>query len=139
MRGSWQRWWLVGKVVLTVVILACVGWQFARILLDTELWHADWHVRPDWALAAGLLYLLAPAELSFGALDEGGLRWQALGFVAVVGILLIPAVFNRLAGRLASAFPDSSTVPPPRLKSATLAEGLAVTACGWALQGASLW
>ena len=225
MRGSWQRWWLVGKVVLTVVILACVGWQFAHILLDAELWHADWHVRPDWAVVAGLLYLLSlgfsaffwyrllkilgqqpsfPATLRayyvgqlaryvpgkvvpvvvrarllsgpgvgqgmavliFGTTHEAnamarninrlhhtvqgtllesigrypaGETYSAMEPLALLWVHIVFVDSMLVAGKLASAFRDGSSVPPPRLKSATLAEGLAVTACGWGLQGASLW
>src|SRR5439155_22890842 len=56
-------------------------------------------------LTAGAL--LAALVLPFAA-DAGGMRWQALGFLAVVGVLLIPAVFNRIVRRLASGYSDGA-------------------------------
>jgi hypothetical protein len=71
-------WWRVLKAVLTLAILAGVGWQFVRILQAPELQGADrerspteilWdHIRaarPGWLLASGVLYLLG---LGFPAL-----------------------------------------------------------------------
>jgi uncharacterized membrane protein YbhN (UPF0104 family) len=41
MRVSWQGLWRGCKLLLTPVVLACVVWQFARILLADELWQAN--------------------------------------------------------------------------------------------------
>jgi uncharacterized membrane protein YbhN (UPF0104 family) len=218
MRISRQSWWRVGKVLLTLAILASVGWQFGRILLDDDLWRSGIRVRPGWALAAALLYLLglgcsalfwdrllrvlgqrpsllgvlrafyvgqlaryvpgkvvgivvrarllsgagvsngmavltiiyeALTTLTAAALlaavllplrgtDFAGMRWQSLGLLVLISLVLLPAVFNRVVRRVAPPLPEEG--PAPRqVRSSTLALGLAMTVCGWGLQGASLW
>jgi glycosyltransferase 2 family protein len=219
MRAGWQAWWRVCKVVLTLAVLGCVGWQFAQVLRSPEVWRSVLHLRPGWSLAAGALYLLGLAcsalfwhgllralgqhatgwavlrayyigqlgryvpgkvvgvlfraellrgpgvsrttailtiiyesltTLSAGALlatvvlalrgaDTAGLRWRALGLVVLLGIPLLPPVYNRVIRRVAARFPETQSGPLPGLKRSTLAAGLAVTGCGWGLQGASLW
>jgi uncharacterized membrane protein YbhN (UPF0104 family) len=71
MASRLQRFWPILKAVLTVAILAAVGWQFVRILRAPELQGTDlsrtpteilWdhirHARPGWLVAAGVIYLL---------------------------------------------------------------------------------
>src|SRR5262249_52284405 len=68
-----------------------------------------------------------------------GLRWRALGLLVLLGIPLLPPVYNRLIRRVAARFTETQSGPLPGLKRSTLAAGLAVTGCGWGLQGARLW
>jgi uncharacterized membrane protein YbhN (UPF0104 family) len=56
MSTRWKRWWPLVKVVLTVLVLAAVGWSFARDLRDPELWRRSF--QPGWLVVSGLLYLL---------------------------------------------------------------------------------
>src|SRR5262245_4216158 len=78
MRQWLRRWWRVLKVLLTLAILAGVGWQFVRILQAPELqetgsprtpaqilWDHVRHARPGWLLASGGIYLFG---LAFPAL-----------------------------------------------------------------------
>jgi hypothetical protein len=73
-----RHWWRVLKAVLTLAILAGVGWQFVRILEAPELrgtegdrspseilWARVRSARPEWLIASGALYLLG---LGFPAL-----------------------------------------------------------------------
>ena len=66
-----QRWWQVLKWVLTLAILASVGWQFVKILqapelqgIDRErsateiLWEQLRGARAGWLVASGAFYLL---------------------------------------------------------------------------------
>jgi uncharacterized membrane protein YbhN (UPF0104 family) len=71
MNARLRQWWPVCKVVLALVILAAVGWHFARILQDPRVQELDpehrpaWqifqetlrHARPEWLIASALLYL----------------------------------------------------------------------------------
>lgn len=73
-----RRWWRVAKAVVTLAILAGVGWQFVRILQAPELqgtdgsrspaqilWDQVRQARPGWLAASAALYLLG---LGFPAL-----------------------------------------------------------------------
>jgi uncharacterized membrane protein YbhN (UPF0104 family) len=73
-----RPWWRILKAVLTLAILAAVGWQFVRILDAPELrgtdsergpaqvvWDQVRSARPGWLVASGALYLLG---LGFPAL-----------------------------------------------------------------------
>jgi hypothetical protein len=59
--------------------------------------------------------------------------------VAVLGVPLLPAVFNRLVARLARRFQKVESFQLPRLRTKTLALGLLVTGLGWCLLGVSVW
>jgi uncharacterized membrane protein YbhN (UPF0104 family) len=219
MRLSWQSVWRAGKVLLTLVVIVCVGWQFAHILLADELWRANFLLRPAWMIAAGLLYfvslaftalywyrllrvlgqhptvwgvlrsyyvgqlsryvpgkvvgvvvragLLSGPEVSkgmaaltivyealttllsgaalaivllpLGDAELGNRRWLFLGLLVLVGIPLLPGVFNRLVGRVSRRFPEGHVAPAAPLKGSTLAQGFVLTAITWGIQGASLW
>jgi uncharacterized membrane protein YbhN (UPF0104 family) len=67
------------------------------------------------------------------------LGWRVLPLLAVVAILLIPAVFNRLAEWTSRPFRAPDASPPPPVRGLLLGVGLALTACGWLLQGGVLW
>jgi uncharacterized membrane protein YbhN (UPF0104 family) len=63
----------------------------------------------------------------------------ALALLAPIGLPIVPAVFNRLVHRLATPFRKEDSGPLPHFRTASLLEGLALTACGWFLLGVSLW
>jgi hypothetical protein len=81
------------------------------------------------------------------ALDRKVLVALALAMLVIVGLPILPPVFNRLVSRLRSLKnllakqPPSEIVDPRRLhiRMTVLLEGLAMTAFGWMLLGASLW
>jgi hypothetical protein len=86
-------------------------------------------------LAAVLFALQTPAGTRLG------LHPVVVGVLLLVllGVPLLPGVFNRLVARLAARFQKVESFRLPRLRGGTLALGLAVTACGWLALGASLW
>jgi uncharacterized membrane protein YbhN (UPF0104 family) len=214
-------WWSVLKLVLTVAILAAVGWQFWHDLSDKSVQAIT--VQPEWLAASALLYLvglafcawywyrllrifgerpaLVPALRAYylsqlgkylpgkawalmmrGTLVQGpdvklgvaliatfyevltmmasgalvaavlfvveppallGDTWNpavvGVSLLAVCGVPLLPGVFNRVVGRLAGRFQSVESFRLPRLRVATLLEGLATTAWVWLFFGLSLW
>jgi uncharacterized membrane protein YbhN (UPF0104 family) len=86
-------------------------------------------------LAAVLFAVQAPAA---SGLDVHPVL-VGVALLALVGVPLLPAVFNRLVARLAARFQSVESFRLPRLRGTTLAVGLAVTGWGWLLLGASLW
>src|SRR5437764_2487180 len=88
-------------------------------------------------IASGVL--LALLLFALGAPGHAALGWRALALLALVGVLLLPGVFNRLVDRTARPFRAADAPPLPRVQGGTLVAGLALTACGWLVQGGSLW
>jgi hypothetical protein len=82
-----------------------------------------------------LLWLEQPAE---GGLQRpAAVLLSALLFVLLV-VPLQPAIFNRLVHRMTLPFRERDAAELPRIRLRYLMEGLALTACGWLLLGASL-
>jgi uncharacterized membrane protein YbhN (UPF0104 family) len=71
--------------------------------------------------------------------DRTSLVMSSLLLVALVGIPLLPGVFNRLVHRLALPFRDKESLALPHVRLSMLLEGLLLTAGDWLLLGASLW
>ena len=88
-------------------------------------------------IASGVI--LGLVVLALGASGRLALGWRALGLLAVVGVLLLPGVFNWLADRTTRPFRRPDAPPLPRIRTRALAPGLGITACGWLLHGAALW
>jgi uncharacterized membrane protein YbhN (UPF0104 family) len=116
------------------------GWA---LLLRTSL-SASAGVRPGVAaltaayetlttMAAGVLLACILLAVRPGA--DAGLLWRCLGLLVLAGVPILPGVFNRVVARLAARF--GAAGPMPRPSAGTLLTGLAMTACGWALLGAS--
>jgi hypothetical protein len=56
MNSEWKRWlWRSVKLVLALVVLGCVGWQFNRDLEKLDLGKVE--IRPGWLIVSGGLYL----------------------------------------------------------------------------------
>jgi uncharacterized membrane protein YbhN (UPF0104 family) len=88
------------------------------------------------ALVAAALFVWQPPEgtpLTWNPVLIGVL------LLALVGLPLLPGVFNWLVARLAARFQTVESFRLPGLRSPTLLLGLLATACGWALLGLSLW
>lgn len=91
--------------------------------------------------------IFAEHDPETGPLDRKVLVALALAMLVIIGLPILPPIFNRLVSRLRSLKnllarqPASESIDPRRLhiKMAVLLEGLAMTACGWMLLGASLW
>lgn len=62
-------WWRIAKIVIAALVLAAVGWHFARILRQPELWRNDLRLDWRWLLLSGLLY-------SIGLTFWGGFWWR---------------------------------------------------------------
>ena len=98
----------------------------------------------DWS---GLRRLFTQGTPDSAAVDRKVLVALALCMLVMVGLPIIPLVFNRLIRRLRSLKnlmskqPSAAMAGPPRLqvRTSVLLEGLAMTAFGWMLLGASLW
>jgi hypothetical protein len=88
------------------------------------------------ALLAAVLFAWQPPAAVRLAWDPALL---GVVLLALVGVPLLPGVFNRLVGRLAARFQTVESLRLPRLRGTTLAAGLLVTGGGWALLGLSLW
>ncbi|HMF18419.1 MAG TPA: lysylphosphatidylglycerol synthase domain-containing protein [Gemmataceae bacterium] len=88
------------------------------------------------ALLAAAIFLFQPPEVP-------GLSWNpvftGLLLLVLLGLPLLPGVFNRLISRLAARFQRVESFRLPPLRHATLASGLLATSCGWILLGVSLW
>src|SRR5262249_28390321 len=88
------------------------------------------------ALLAAIVFIVQPPEVA-------GLAWRpeftGLLLLVLLGVPLWPGVFNRLVGRLAARFQKLETFREPRLTLGILAQGLAITGCGWLLLGLSVW
>ncbi|MGL4421948.1 MAG: lysylphosphatidylglycerol synthase domain-containing protein [Gemmataceae bacterium] len=52
-----RRFWTIAKTVVALVVIALVAKQFWGILTRPEVQSFQWPWRPEWWLAAGLLYL----------------------------------------------------------------------------------
>jgi uncharacterized membrane protein YbhN (UPF0104 family) len=88
-------------------------------------------------LASGVLIGLV--WFAFGAPGEADWYWRAAALLPVLVGLLLPAVFNRLAKWTVRPFRSADAPPLPQVRPATLLGGLAITACGWLIQGGALW
>jgi uncharacterized membrane protein YbhN (UPF0104 family) len=88
-------------------------------------------------MASGIL--LALLVFAWRAPDQTALAWRALGLMALVGVLAWPGTFNRLANWTTRPFRSADAPPLPPVGVKSLAMGLAITACGWVLQGGTLW
>ena len=86
-------------------------------------------------MAAGAL--VAAVLIACKATTDLSLVWLALGLLTLAVVPILPGVFNPLVRRLSSRFTAGQALP--RLPALALPIGLAVTACGWAFLGASLY
>lgn len=88
------------------------------------------------ALVAAVLFSIQPPQI-------GGLPWNpvfaGLLLLGLVGLPLMPAVFNRLVQGLARKFQNVTAFRLPVLRSGTLLRGLLLASAAWALLGLSLW
>lgn len=89
------------------------------------------------ALVAALLFTLWPPQVA----EELDLDPVFLGLLllAVAGLPLLPAVFNRLVQGLAQRFQSVQSFRLPRLQTGTLLVGVAMTGAGWLVLGLSVW
>jgi uncharacterized membrane protein YbhN (UPF0104 family) len=78
-------------------------------------------------------------EPGAAGLDPRLLALVALAMAAVVGLPIIPWIFNHYARRLSLPLQETGSAPLPRLGYGALVQGLTLTAGGWFLLGASLW
>lgn len=59
MHVKWSIVWRVAKVVLAMLIIGGVGWQFAKVLQRPELWERPLRLDPWWLALAAMLYAAA--------------------------------------------------------------------------------
>jgi glycosyltransferase 2 family protein len=111
---------MAAGVLVAAVLFAVLGTDAGAELNAQTLRHLLWLEQPD----------------------EGGLQrpvvvlMSLLLFAAIV-VPLHPAIFNRLAHRMSLPFRERDAAQLPHLRLVYLLEGLAMTAIGWLLLGAS--
>ena len=88
-------------------------------------------------LASGVL--LGLVVLALAAPLDAGLWWRAVALLALLGVVLLPGVFNRLAERTTRPFRAADAPALPQVHTPTLLLGLGITATGWLVQGGALW
>jgi glycosyltransferase 2 family protein len=106
-------------------------------LLAALLFTAFGLATPGGSLVETLSWLLRRESPEGGALGGAGAVALALLLAAVTGLPAVPGIFNALVHRLSLPF-RSKDDPAPRVRTAHLAEGLALTAGGWLFLGAAL-
>jgi glycosyltransferase 2 family protein len=88
------------------------------------------------ALLAAVIFIVQPPHV-------GELEWPpvltGLLVLGMVGVPLLPGVFNVLMQQLPGRFQGIDTFKAPRLRGCTLAEGLLTIGVGWAILGLSVW
>jgi glycosyltransferase 2 family protein len=89
------------------------------------------------ATASALLNLLWPRTPESEVIGRWTAAMLSLLLAGLIGVWLLPALFNRLAHRLSLPFRARDSILP-RLRISYLVEGLALTAIGWLCLGASL-
>jgi uncharacterized membrane protein YbhN (UPF0104 family) len=87
-------------------------------------------------LASGAI--LSGLILGLEGFNEGNVQWKAWGLVALVGLPILPGIFNWLVDRSTRRIRKDPSKAIPRVRSRTLMLGLLITGAGWLFQGASL-
>ena len=88
------------------------------------------------ALAAAIAFIIEPPaalDLYMSPVLAGVL------LVGLCGVPLLPAVFNRIVGRIAHRLHVENGAPLPKVDLWLLLQGFAATMCGWGLLGLSVW
>lgn len=88
------------------------------------------------ALLAAVLFAIEPPRLAEQFMHPALVGVLLLG---LVGVPLLPFVFNFMVRNLAARFQTVENLELPRLRIAILLQGLILTGAGWVLLGLSLW
>ena len=88
------------------------------------------------ALLAAVIFIVQPPEVEKLAWHPA---FTGLLVLSLVGVPLLPGVFNVLMERLARRFQGIDTFKTPSMQARTLAEGLLTTAAGWMILGVSVF
>lgn len=88
------------------------------------------------AMVAAVVFVVQPPRVLDLSVHPA---WAGLGLLVVCGVPLLPAVFNRIVGRLAKRVRTFDAEPVAALDLTTLVQGLGVIACGWGVLGVGVW
>jgi uncharacterized membrane protein YbhN (UPF0104 family) len=111
---------MAAGALVAAVLFAVLGADAGAGLNAETLWH--------------LLWLEQPGE---GGLQRPVVVLISLLLFAALVVPLHPAIFNRLAHRMSLPFRERDAAQLPHIRFVYLLEGLAFTAVGWLLLGAS--
>lgn len=105
---------------------------------------SDSAAESGWPLLRYLFhYLFTTGAPKPAALDRSALLILASGLLVIVGLPLLPPLFNRVARRFSSlramAGKAGGPFTVPAVPTAALPQGLLITGVGWLFLGASLW
>jgi glycosyltransferase 2 family protein len=93
------------------------------------------------SMGAGLLVAICISIFEPPAIP--GLKWKpiysGLLLLSLLGLPLVPAIFNRLVSRMAVRFRALDVPEFSSLRTSMLAEGLLLTSTGWLFMGGGLW
>jgi hypothetical protein len=110
------------------------GALLATILFAVQI--RDFTNALDWS---ELRDLFARDRVSTEPIDPKVPLLMSLGLTCLLGVLILPRVFNRVAHRIAVPFRDRHAAALPQLPLSALARGPLLTAGCWILMGLSLW
>jgi len=126
------------RAVLTTfyeVLVTMAGGTVLAVLL-LALLAPDTSAGMDWLTLRKLLSAQEPG----GLIDRKVLMALGILLLVPIGIPILPPVYNWIIGRMAGRIRQryGITGPLPRVRSASMVEGLVLTGCGWIFLGGSL-
>jgi hypothetical protein len=116
------------------VLTTMAGGALLAALLSALL-HHDFAASADW----GALRELVALQKSPRSLGPKAPVVTALVLAAIVGIPVLPPIYNRLVQRIALRLPIGQARAPAKFGWLALGEGLVVTSGSWFFFGLSLW
>jgi glycosyltransferase 2 family protein len=132
--GRGVRAGVAGMAAFYMVLVCMASGALVAVVLFAVFWP-----QTGVGLGHGALRQLVTLTMPQGEVVDGMvLVLLSLVLLAVIGVFIVPGVFNRLAHRLSLPFRQADADALPRVRVASLLEGLAIASTGWLLFGLSL-
>jgi uncharacterized membrane protein YbhN (UPF0104 family) len=90
----------------------------------------DWHAFRS---------LFTPAQTAMDPPDPKAVVLLSLSLFLVIGVPILPPIFNRLVKRMAAPFRDAEAATLPHVRGGFLILGFLITIAFWLVMGISLW